>query len=362
MDYMEQALSLAHGVVGRVSPNPAVGAVLVKGGRVVGKGATQPPGGPHAEVMALQDAGHDASGATLYVTLEPCAHQGRTSPCTYALIEAGVAEVHLATLDPDPRVDGKGRAALEAAGISVTIGERAEEALRLIEAFAKRMTTGLPFVTAKFAASLDGRIATSTGDSQWITGQEAHRQAHRLRGEHDAVMVGIGTALADDPLLTARDLAEPPAQQPLRVVVDSRGRLPKDARMLGAPGPTLVAVAQIGPRRRRALENAGAEVAVVPDAEKRVNVTALLHLLGEREVSSILVEGGATLLGALFDQRVVDRVVAFIAPVVIGGTRAPGAVGGNGAATLADALRLRDVEFQQVGEDMMATGYPEGGR
>jgi diaminohydroxyphosphoribosylaminopyrimidine deaminase/5-amino-6-(5-phosphoribosylamino)uracil reductase len=362
LDYMEQALSLAHSAVGRVSPNPAVGAVLVKDGRVVGKGATQPSGGPHAEVMALQDASADASGATLYVTLEPCAHQGRTPPCTAALIEAGVAEVHLATLDPDPRVDGKGKAALEAAGISVTIGERAEEALRLIEAFVKRITSGLPFVTAKFAASLDGRIATSTGDSQWITSQEARKEVHRLRGEHDAVMVGIGTALADDPLLTARDLAKPPAQQPLRVVLDSRGRLPKDARMLGAPGPTLVAVAQIGPRRRRALENAGAEVAVLPDGRNRVDLTALLRLLGEREVSSILVEGGATLLGTLFDQRMVDRVVAFIAPVVIGGTRAPGAVGGNGAVTLANAMRLRDVEFQQVGEDVMVTGYPEAGR
>jgi diaminohydroxyphosphoribosylaminopyrimidine deaminase/5-amino-6-(5-phosphoribosylamino)uracil reductase len=168
--------------------------------------------------------------------------------------------------------------------------------------------------------------------------------------------------LADDPLLTARDLAKPPAQQSLRVVVDSRGRLPKDARMLGAPGPTLVAVAQIGPRRRKALENAGAEVAVLSDGRNRVDLTALLHLLGEREVSSILVEGGATLLGALFDQHMVDRVVAFIAPVVIGGTRAPGAVGGNGAVTLANAIRLRDVEFQPVGEDVMVTGYPEAGR
>ena len=355
---MDEALSLAQRAVGRVSPNPAVGAVLVNNGRVVGRGVTQPSGGPHAEVMALQEAGHDAHGATLYVTMEPHAHQGRTPPCTDALIAAGIAEVHIATLDPNPLVDGKGKAALDAAGIPVIVGERAKEAQRLIEAFAKHVTTGLPFVTAKFAASLDGKTATSSGDSQWITGPEARREAHRLRAEHDAVMVGIGTALTDDPQLTARDLPEPPARQPLRVVVDSRGRLPVDARLLSAPGRTLVAGARIGPRRRLALEKAGAEVVALPGDGVRVDPAALFRLLGQREVTSVLVEGGGTLLGSLFDQRLVDKVVAFIAPLIIGGKQAAPAVGGEGATALAHTLRLRDVVYRQVGEDTMVVGYP----
>ncbi len=358
LDYMDEALSLAHQAVGRVSPNPAVGAVLVKDGRVVGRGVTQPSGGAHAEVMALQEAGHAAHGATLYVTMEPHAHQGRTPPCTDALIAADIAEVHISILDPNPLVDGKGKAALDAAGIPVIVGERAKEARRLIEAFAKHVTTGLPFVTAKFAASLDGRTATSSGESQWITGPESRREAHRLRAEHDAVMVGIGTALADDPQLTARDLPEPPTRQPLRVVVDSRGRLPVDARLLGAPGRTLVAAARIGPRRRRALEKAGAEVLVLPGDGVRVDTAALLGLLGQRGITSVLVEGGGTLLGTLFDQRLVDRVVAFIAPVIIGGRRAAPAIGGERASALAHAPRLRDVVYRQLGEDTMVVGYP----
>ena len=239
--FMGLALSLAERAAGAVSPNPPVGAVLVRDGEVVGEGYTQPPGQAHAEIVAIRQAGPRARGATLYTTLEPCNHQGRTGPCSEAIIEAGVAEVHSAVMDPNSHVKGGGLSRLSEAGIAVSTGEMAGEAWRLIEAYAKLVTTGTPFVTAKFAMSLDGKIATRTGSSQWITGEEARAYAHRLRAASDAVMVGINTVLADDPRLTARDASGAALErQPLRVVVDSRGRIPREARMLGEPGSTLI--------------------------------------------------------------------------------------------------------------------------
>ncbi len=352
---MARAIELARSAAGRVSPNPPVGAVLVRDGVTVGEGATQPPGGPHAEAVALAQAGAAAKGADLYVTLEPCAHHGLTPPCTDALIAAGVARVHVAALDPAPHTDGRGRAALEGAGIAVTVEESAA-ATELVEPFAKHVVTGLPFVTAKFAVSLDGKLATRAGDARWISGEASRRRAHELRARADAVMVGIGTALADDPRLTARDVEPAADHQPLRVVVDSAGRLPADAAMLGEPGATLVAVAAEG--RGKALAKAGAEVAVLPGADGRIDLGGLLAALGERGLTSVLVEGGAELLGALFDGRHVDKVVAFIAPVVIGGTDAP-VIGGRGAERIADALRLRDVRYEPIEGDLMVVGYPE---
>ena len=250
--YMGLALSLAERAVGSVSPNPPVGAVLVRDGEVVGEGYTQPPGQAHAEIVAIRQAGPRARGATLYTTLEPCNHQGRTGPCSEAIIEAGVAEVHSAVMDPNPHVKGGGLSRLSEAGIAVSTGEMAGEASRLIEAYAKLVTTGTPFVTAKFAMSLDGKIATRTGSSQWITGEEARAYAHRLRAASDAVMVGINTVLADDPRLTARDgSGEALGRQPLRVVVDSRGRIPREARMLGEPGSTLIVTGGAGGHEAR---------------------------------------------------------------------------------------------------------------
>ena len=376
---MHQALALAHRAVGSTSPNPAVGAVLVKDGQVMGSGFTQPPGEAHAEVVALHEAGTQAQGAAMYVTLEPCPHQGRTPPCVDAIIAAGVAEVHVAALDPNPAVNGRGKAALERAGVHVTMarpgGDETQQAQRLIEAFTKHVTTKLPFVTAKFAMSLDGKLATSTGHSQWISGDEARLEAHRLRAEADAVMVGIGTALADDPRLTARvgstlhpQAVTPssakrakPQRQPMRVVIDSHGRLPSGAAMLKEQGQTLVAVADAPRDSQDALRAAGAEVVVVPGKDGRVALPALLRLLGTRDVTSLLVEGGAELLGALFDQRLVDKVVAFVAPLVIGGGLALSPVGGRGASKVANALQLRDVRYEQVGRDMMVIGYPSRG-
>ncbi len=355
-DHMQRAVELAREAVGSTSPNPPVGAVLVRDGRVVGEGRTQPPGGPHAEAEALRMAGDAARGADLYVTLEPCAHYGRTPPCADALIEAGVASVHIAVMDPAPHTAGRGVQYLREAGITVTVDDGPPAARQLVEAFGKHITTGLPFVVAKFAMSLDGRIAARSGDSRWISNEISRREAHRLRAEADAVMVGIGTALADDPLLTVRDAPLPARGQPIRVVVDSAGRLPAGAAMLAAEGTTLVAVAS--PEAAQAFEAGGAEPVVVPGADGRVDLPRLLAELGARDVTSLLVEGGAALHGALFESGLVDKVVAFVAPVVIGGDGVPGPVGGAGAERMADALRLRDVTYTELDGDMMVVGYP----
>ncbi len=356
--HMRRAIELARSAVGRTDPNPPVGAVLVKDGRVVGEGATQPPGQAHAEIVALRQAGAAAKGADLYVTLEPCPHWGRTPPCAQALIEAGVSGVHIAALDPNPATARGGVAALEGAGVRVAIHDGPPEARQLIEAFAKHVTTGLPFVTAKFAISLDGKIATHTGDSRWISGEASRRTAHRLRAEASAVMVGIGTALADDPLLTVRDVAVA-RPQPMRVVVDSRGRLPETAAMLAQDGTTVLAVANVDDAKRAALESKGVEVMATPGVAGRVDLSELLRRLGARDVTALLVEGGGGLLGAFFDAGLVDKVVAFVAPVIIGGAEAPGAVSGLGARTIADTLRLTGVRYEEMEGDMMVVGYPD---
>ena len=356
---MSHALELARRAEGRVSPNPPVGAVLVRDGEVIGRGYTQPPGQSHAEVLALREAGEAARGAALYTTLEPCSHHGRTPPCTDAIIEAGVAEVHAAVLDPNPNVRGGGMAILAEAGVSTRIGEGEAKARRLLEAYVKYVTTGTPFVTAKFAMSLDGKIATRIGDSKWISGEKARRRVHRLRAASDAVMVGIGTVLADEPRLTARDKTGGPLdRQPLRVVVDTRGRMPVDAPMLGEPGRTLVAVGDLGEPGAATLRDAGAEVVSLPGDGPSVDLAALMDALAsEHGVTSMLVEGGATLLGSLFDLGLVDKVIAFVSPVIVGGQTAPTPVAGAGFERMADTLRLERVRWDRYGRDMAITGY-----
>lgn len=360
-DYMELSLGLARKAVGRTSPNPAVGAVLVRNGAIVGQGYTQPPGSWHAEVMALKEAGAKARGATLYVTLEPCCHHGRTPPCTEAIIAAGVKRVHIASLDPNPLVNGYGLRVLKEAGIDTHVGEKREEAAALNEGFAKHITSGQPFVIAKFASSLDGKIATSTGDSKWITGEEARRRVHQLRDAVDAVMVGVNTILADDPQLTARPDAAPrewPERQPLRVIVDSRGRTPPAARTLREPGKVLLAATSaIDPARAQALERAGVEVLVLPEREGMVDLAALLKALGQRDITSVLVEGGGNLLASLVEDGLVDKVMAFLAPVLIGGREALTPLEGRGAPTMSQALRLRRPQVEVLGEDVLISGY-----
>jgi diaminohydroxyphosphoribosylaminopyrimidine deaminase/5-amino-6-(5-phosphoribosylamino)uracil reductase len=361
MSHMKTALALARQVLGTTSPNPAVGAVVVKDRTEVGHGATLPPGQSHAEIGALRQAGAASLGATLYSTLEPCCTYGRTPPCTRAIIEAGITQVYVAAIDPNPRVSGRGCAELQAAGIEVAIGEEAEHAQELYEGFAKHINTGIPFVTAKFAMSLDGKIATRTSDSMWITGLESRGRVQQMRRESDAVMVGVNTVLADDPQLTARDDVGAPLQrQPLRVIADSRCRTPPGARVLQQPGKTLIATCLDAPQERVSrLQAAGAEVLQMPPLPSgQVDLVALLAELGRRGVVNLLVEGGGTLLGSLFDLKLVDKVYAFIAPVIIGGQRAASPVEGLGAAELAGAWRIARSKMEPVGSDWLVLGYP----
>ena len=359
-DYMKRALALARQAMGSTSPNPAVGAVIVKDGEVLGEGHTLPPGQSHAEVVALTRAGEGSRLGSLYVTMEPCCTHGRTPPCTEAIIGAGIREVHAATIDPNPLVSGAGLSQLRSSGIKVFHGEGEEQARKLYEGFAKHVNTGLPFVTAKFAMSLDGKIATHTGDSKWVTGEIARGYVQEMRKTSDAIMVGVNTVLRDDPQLTARDEhGRPLARQPLRVVLDSGARTPADARMLKEPGHTLIAVTRPPDDRAASLMEAGAEVVRLPATrDGRVEPRALLEALGARGVVSLMVEGGGTLLGSLFDLGLVDKVVAFIAPVVIGGRDAPSPVAGKGVADLIEATTLQRVRVEPVGEDIMVVGYP----
>jgi diaminohydroxyphosphoribosylaminopyrimidine deaminase / 5-amino-6-(5-phosphoribosylamino)uracil reductase len=360
MDYMNLAISLAKLAQGQVSPNPAVGAVLVKNGTIIGQGYTQPPGFDHAEIVALKQAGREASGSTLYITLEPCCHCGRTPPCTQAIIEAGVKEVHFSMIDPNPLVAGKGQAELKAAGIATYIGERAIEAARMNESFIKYITTGFPMVTVKFACSLDGKIATRTGDSKWITGELARKHVQHIRYISDAVMTGANTVIADDPRLTVRLAVKGGIthKQPLRVIVDGLGRTPVNARLFSEPGKTMIAIGfTVDPETKNNLKKTSAEILELPTLEGILDLTQLCKVLGQREITSVLVEAGGILVGSLFDSGLVDKVVAFLAPIVIGGNEARPVVAGLGAAKLSDCFKLRDVLVENIGEDVMISGY-----
>lgn len=361
MDYMLRALALAAQATAHASPNPAVGAVLVRDGRIVGEGFTQPPGQDHAEKVALRQAGEAARGASLYVTLEPCCHYGRTPPCTDAVISAGVASVHMALEDPSPWVHGSGRAALEAAAIRVSSGERAAEAYRLNQAYLKWVTQGMPFLTAKYAMTLDGKTATRSGASRWISGESARELVGQMRSEVDAVVVGVDTVLADDPQLTARAASgELLPRQPARVVLDSRARTPLPARLLSADaGGSVVIVASVQADEARllALRAAGAEVLTVACNGDHLDLREAFAALAQRHITSALVESGGRLLAALLEAKLVDRVAAFIAPKLIGGADAPTPVEGEGAVDMSQALPLSEVSYQRVGDDLLVLGY-----
>jgi diaminohydroxyphosphoribosylaminopyrimidine deaminase/5-amino-6-(5-phosphoribosylamino)uracil reductase len=360
MDYMEQALSLAKLALGQVSPNPAVGAVVVKNDVVVGQGYTQTPGSWHAEVVALKQAGEQARGGVMYVTLEPCCHYGRTPPCSQAIIAAGITEVHLAMLDPNPLVSGRGKDELERKGITIYMGEHEAEAREINEAYTKFVATGMPFVTVKFAVSLDGKIATKSGDSRWISGEEARKYVHNLRHTTDAIMAGVNTILVDDPHLTARcgGKGGTARKQPLRVIVDSKGRTPLTARVFSEPGKTLLVMGKlIKPEEATALAQVGAELLELPSAEGLVDLEKLLKTLGEWEITSVLVESGGILLGSLFDCRLVDKVIVFISPIIIGGKKAKTAVAGNGIDKVVNSFKLEHIKVEKLGKDLMISGY-----
>ncbi|MCA9581605.1 MAG: bifunctional diaminohydroxyphosphoribosylaminopyrimidine deaminase/5-amino-6-(5-phosphoribosylamino)uracil reductase RibD [Myxococcales bacterium] len=338
---------------GDPSPNPHVGAVVVRHGRVVGRGYHRRAGEAHAEVAALHRAGKAAKGATLYVTVEPCNHFGRTPPCTDAIVAAGVARVVIGCADPAPHKKGA-RAKLRRAGIDVTLGVCRPEAEALIADFAKTMTTGLPWVTAKAAITLDGYVATRTGDSKWITEPAARRVAHRLRADHDAVLVGVGTVLADDPRLDVRLVR---GRDPLRVVLDSRLRTPARSRVLTEGGAgTLVFHGPGAPAaRRRALIRAGAELQEVRRHKGGLDLHAVLRGLVRRGVVRVLVEGGASVHGAFFDGRLVDRAEFFVAPILLGGGGLS-VIGGTGVGRVSDAFCLEKPAVRQVGRDIRISG------
>jgi diaminohydroxyphosphoribosylaminopyrimidine deaminase/5-amino-6-(5-phosphoribosylamino)uracil reductase len=361
-EYMECALSLARLAVGYTSPNPAVGAVVVKDGLFAGMGYTQPAGSDHAEVVALRQAGDKARGAAMYVTLEPCCHYGRTPPCTRAIIDAGISEVHVATLDPNPLVSGRGISKLNEAGIKTYVGAYQQEAYEINEAYIKFITTGLPFVIAKFATSLDGKIATKTGDSKWVSNEESRKYVHTLRHRVDAIMVGVNTIIIDNPSLTARGCCcgkgGMTKVQPLRLVVDSKGRVPPEALVFKQPGETLVAVVEpLDPRKKGEFTQIGVEVLELPGKEGLVDIEELLKALGSREIVTVLVEGGSKLLGSLFDHCLVDKVLAFVSPIIVGGDEAKTAVGGDGVGSVAEALRLGRVKTESFGDNILVSGY-----
>ena len=357
--YMKMALRLAARGAGWASPNPMVGAVVVQKGVVVGRGWHRRYGGPHAEVEALRAAGKLARGATVYVTLEPCNHHGKTPPCTEALLAAGVSRVVAATPDSNLNVSGGGTAYLRERGVQVEMGLLAGEVRRLNESWFAWVEKGLPFVIVKAACSLDGKIATRTGDSKWLTGEAARSFGHRLRHECDAILVGIGTVLADDPQLTAR-LPRGRSKDPIRVVLDSHLRIPLAARLLNldSPAPTWIATTSASPKEKiQALAALGAEVLVMPEKGGRVALKPLLEELGRRRVQSLLVEGGAKVLGAFLDQRLVDKFYFFYAPKILGGMDAYPAVAGRGVARLAEAHQARDLSLRRLGPDLLICGY-----
>jgi diaminohydroxyphosphoribosylaminopyrimidine deaminase / 5-amino-6-(5-phosphoribosylamino)uracil reductase len=362
--FMRQALALAAQARGRTSPNPMVGSVVVKDGRILGRGYHLRAGAPHGEVVALEDAGPLAKGATLYSTLEPCCHYAkRTPPCTKTIIAAGISRVVMAMRDPNPLVHGKGLAELWQAGIEVTEAVLEEQAAALNEVFIKYIVTKRPFVLLKVAASLDGKIATVTGESRWITNERSRLLVHELRDQVDAVMVGINTVLRDDPLLTTR-LPQGGGKDPIRIVVDSQLRLPSHAKLLtaSAAAGTIVATTAKAPAdKRRQLEAAGAQVLVIDRDSSGVALGPLMQRLGAMQITSILLEGGGELHASALRAGVVDKVLYFLAPTLIGGRAAPPAIGGEGFPRLAQAVTLDRVQVTQLDGDILIEGHVRRG-
>ena len=356
---MLRALELAEKGRRTVSPNPAVGAVVVDGGVVVGEGYHEMAGGPHAEAVALAEAGRRARGAEMFVTLEPCSHHGRTPPCVDSIVEAGLRKVVMAARDPNPRVSGGGARVLREAGVEAIDGPFEKIARRINEAYLKWVTTGSPLVTLKAAVTLDGKVATRTGDSRWVSGEVSRRDVHEERARSDVVMVGLGTVLADDPVLTAREVGA--SRQPLRVIVDGGAVLPAESRVLDiAEAPTAVAVGSGAARENIArLEGRGVTVIVAGEGLE-VDLRLLMEELGRREITSVYAEGGPTLGAELFAGRLVDRMVAYIAPRVAGGRDAPGPVGGAGVELMREAESLEIDTVREMGPDIKVVAYPAG--
>ena len=358
---MKRALGLARRGKGRTSPNPLVGAVIVKAGQIVGEGYHQKAGTPHAEIHALNAARTNVKGATLYTNLEPCCHWGRTPPCTEAVIQAEIAQVYVAEVDPNPNVAGKGIQQLQDAGITVHVGLCAEEAARLNEIHTKYIQTGKPFVILKTAMSLDGKIATASGESQWITAEASRQRGHEIRDTVDAILVGIGTVIRDNPALTTR-LRNREGQDAIRIVLDSRGRTSTEARIFNPESSAGVIVAvtpDAPPQNIEALRKAGAEVITVPEVHGKVCFKRMMEILGEREITSVLIEGGGEVNASAVASGIVDKVMCFVAPKLIGGRKAPGPIGGEGIPSLSDVPHLQRISIAPIpdADDFLIEGY-----
>jgi diaminohydroxyphosphoribosylaminopyrimidine deaminase/5-amino-6-(5-phosphoribosylamino)uracil reductase len=354
--FLRMACRLARKAAGRTSPNPQVGAVIVRRGRIIGTGYHRFAGGDHAEIAALKDAGARARGATLYITLEPCSHQGRTPPCTRALIRAGIKEVVCGTKDPNPLVAGRGFRQLRRAGIKVRAGVLKKECRALIEAFAKYISRGVPFVILKLAVTLDGRIAAASGDARWISGDQSRNTVHRLRNEVDAVIVGLGTVKADDPLLTCRI---PGGRNPWRVVLDSRLSIPLSAKILRLtdPGKTIIATGvNAALAKARAVEALGGQVLSLPLKGEQVSWGALLKALARQGIVSVMIEGGGATAASALEEKVVDKIVFFYAPKILGGDARP-MIEALGVRRVRQAIAVKDLRFDRSGEDLVVSGY-----
>ena len=358
IEYMREALKLAESTRGRTSPDPMVGAVIVKDGEITATGYHAEQGTPHAEAWALEKAGEKARGATLYLNLEPCSHFGYNPPCTKAIIDAGIKKVVAAMQDPNPMVSGKGFAELREAGVEVEVGLLEKEARKLNEVFIKHITTGRPFVILKAAMSLDGKIATKTGESFWITGMGARRYVHFLRSTVDAVMVGIGTVLKDDPELTVREIPKV-YKNPFKIILDGHGRTPRTAKVLkNEPSKTIIMVTKTAPAEKvKKLKETGAEVLVFEDLNGLVNLDALMVELGKRKITSLLIEGGGRVNAGAIKAGIVDKVIFFISPKLIGGEKAPTPVEGEGIEILSQAINLKDIRVETIDGDILIEGY-----
>lgn len=360
--FMKEALRQARKGIGRTSPNPAVGAVIVRQGKVIASGYHKRAGAPHAEVEALSKMGEKAKkGDTLYVTLEPCHHHGRTPPCTEAILRCGLKRVVVGMNDPNPNVTGGGCQFLARNGVDVRVGILEPECRRLNEWFLKFVTTGRPFVVAKTALTMDGWTATATGHSQWVTNERSRRFGHRLRDQVDGIMVGIGTVLADDPLLTTR-LRHRTGKDPIRIVVDTRLKIPASARVLhvDSVAETVLAVGEgVSEKRLRAIQKSGVSTLICPTREGKLDLTALVNSLGAMSITSVLLEGGATLMGAMIREKLVDKFLFFKAPKILGGDDGIPMAAGPGPKRMDESLCLKDVVIRRLGEDLLVMGYPD---
>lgn len=357
--YMERALELAAKGIGYTNPNPLVGAVIVKNGKIIGEGYHEVYGSNHAEVNAFKNATEDVRGATMYVTLEPCSHYGKTPPCAKAIVEKGIKKVVIGLKDPNPLVAGKGIQILKDNDIEVITGVMEEEGRKLNEIFLKYITTKVPFCILKTAMTLDGKIAAYTGDSRWVTNEFSRKYVHQLRHRLSGIMVGIGTILADDPLLTTR-LEIDNGSDPTRIIVDSTARIPLEAKVLHveSKAKTIIAATELAAKDKiKALENMGIEIIITPLKSNRVDLTYLMKALGERGIDSVLLEGGSELNYSAIEGGIVDKVNAFIAPKIIGGRGAKTPIGGSGKAVMREAISIENLEVQRFGDDVMLEGY-----